>query len=67
MGKEIRTFQLAFDEKQINVLVAGLHKLPGNLCMPLLGSIQEQIAKQAQLNNNHRNNNHPKKNNTSRG
>jgi hypothetical protein len=49
MGKDIRTFNLAFDEKQISVLVAGLHKLPGSLCTPLLGSIRNQIDQQMQL------------------
>ncbi len=59
MEKEIRTFQLSFDEKQISVLVAGLNELPGKLCNPILGSIQEQITKQAQSNNNHtKKNNH---------
>jgi len=51
MEKETRTFQLSFDEKQISVLVAGLHELPGNLCMPLLGSIQKQIAQQIESDN----------------
>jgi len=50
MEKEIRTFHLDFNETQLNLLVAGLHKLPGSLCMPLLGSIRNQIEHQTQLN-----------------
>jgi len=49
MKKKKRTFYLAFDEKQIKILVAGLHKLPGSLCTPLLGSIRNQIVQQSQL------------------
>lgn len=48
MEKKIKTFQLALDEQQIRVLIAGLHKLPGGQCMDLLGSIRNQIRKQMQ-------------------
>jgi hypothetical protein len=46
MEKNIRTFQLALDEQQIHILVAGLHKLPGGQCLDLLGSIRNQIQQQ---------------------
>ena len=48
MNKKIRKFQIALDEQQLRILVDGLHKLPGSKCMPLLGSIREQIAAQIQ-------------------
>lgn len=48
MEKKVRTFQLALDEHQIRILVAGLHKLPGGQCMDLLGSIRNQIRQQMQ-------------------
>jgi hypothetical protein len=46
MEKKIKIFQLALDEKQIRILVAGLHKLPGGQCMDILGSIRNQIRQQ---------------------
>ena len=49
MEKKTRTFQLALDEQQIRILVAGLHKLPGGQCMDLLGSIRNQIRQQMQV------------------
>jgi len=48
MEKKMKTFQLALDEQQIRILVAGLHKLPGGQCMDLLGSIRNQIRQQMQ-------------------
>jgi hypothetical protein len=47
MKQKIRKFKIALDEKQLNILVNGLHKLPGDECLPLLGNIREQIATQS--------------------
>ena len=52
MKREARKFQFTFDEEQIQVLVAGLHELPGKLGMPVINRIQDQIIKQNR-NNNH--------------
>ena len=49
MEKKFKTFQLTFDEEQIRILVAGLHKLPGGECTDLLGSIRNQIRHQLQV------------------
>lgn len=48
MKQKIKKFRIALDEDQLNILVNGLHKLPGDECMPLLGAIREQIAAQIQ-------------------
>lgn len=51
MKREIRKFQFTFDEEQIQVLVAGLHELPGKVGMPVIHRIRDQITEQNKKEN----------------